>query len=201
MSSAPETERRRNTPQPMFDALTAGAPSSWRGNDASASLPVSQHFLSQCLVAGDTGQVGVVMCVLPADISLRAYAIAAVKSVASRLGLAVLKRREVPVQPGATGDDLADLPHIEQFFVRQLEHVDANGYEDALQRLRGAIECRMISMGLTEEDFRIVSCSSREVVYAMPGNSGDPMTFFPDLIDAQLDSGQVVDCRRVLTGA
>lgn len=193
MSTAPGTETagfQRRWQSTLAPASTA-EPAAWHRDETVVAVLVTR-------VIDLSGDVGVAMCFLPQDISLRAYAIAAIKSVAASHGLDIPGRRDVPIRPDAIRGELADFPHVAQFFIRRSGMVDADAFEMELRQLKGSIEWKLISMGLTDEDFRLISCSSRQVMYAMPGHSGDPMAFYPDLSDVQVDFREIADARRSL---
>lgn len=128
---------------------------------------------------------GVAMCLLPVDISLRAYAIEAIGRVVAGHGLVVVGWRDVPVCA-----PVADV-HIAQLVVASRDEMDEAAVERQLACVQESIERELASMGLCE-DARLVSCSCRVIRYPSLDGVTPPGVSYPDLTgETSRLSGQV----------
>jgi glutamate synthase (NADPH/NADH) large chain len=148
----------------------------WR-TPISALLPDAPEF--------QAGEVGIAMCFLPMDISLRAYAIEAITGVAAERGLQMPGRRDVPVRSEAPGDAAFTRPHVAQFFILRPGDLDLATFERELMLLRAAIEREMAVFGMTSEDVQVVSCSARTLTYTAIAGQDDLAALYPDLDNVQ----------------
>jgi|GEM_PF-4353053 len=196
MSSLPKTDRQDSWVTTMMDLHA----STWHRPAGGLVVAVSRDILDGVGIDAPVGDVGVAMCFMPQDISLRAYAHSAIRTAAEHVGFEVVARREVPTRP-VPRHGRSTLPHISQVFIQPVHVTDPEDFEQELQRLRGLIEGEMVLLGLTDDDFRLVSCSARAILYATPDEAGDATSFYPDLADAPSRREQMGDFRRGLTRA
>jgi glutamate synthase (NADPH/NADH) large chain len=154
----------------------------WDGDGI--ALPIWRTPISALLPDApdlQAGEVGVAMCFLPMDISLRAYAIDAITGVVAERGLQLLGRRDVPVRSEAPGDTAFTCPHVAQFFILRPGNLDLDTFERELMLLRAAIEGEMAVLGMTSEDVQVVSCSARTLTYTAIAGENDLAGLYPDL--------------------
>lgn len=186
MSSLPKTDRQDSWVTTMMDLHA----STWHRPEDGSVVAVSRDLLGSVGIDAPVGDVGVAMCFMPQDISLRAYAHSAIRTAAEHVGFEIVTRRDVPTRPGSHRHR-STLPHITQVFIQPGHVTDPEDFEQELQRLRGLIECEMVLLGLTDDDFRLVSCSARSILYALPDSAGDAMSFYPDLVEVPAQRDQV----------
>ena len=97
-------------------------------------------------------------------------------------GLVTLGWRDVPVDLEALGvRALSCRPHIQQIFVDRGELAGGKVYEDALYRARRRAEALVRQTG--DQEFSIVSLSSKTIVYKGLCMADQVNRFFPDLKD------------------
>lgn len=135
------------------------------------------------LVAGD---YGVAMMFLPHD---RPDALAAIVDGVEARGLHVLATRDVPVEPQLLGDAArATLPNIVQVLISRPASITTGDFERKLMLVRREIERNLRALGLTDDDYFAVSCSSRTLIYKGFCLPEDLARFYPDLVNPQVDS-------------
>lgn len=141
------------------------------------TIPLFREIFGQYLLTAGRGEIhyGVAMCFLPVDISLRAHAIEAICRVAEAQGLEVEARRDVPIQPRSS------MAHVSQFILIPRDGLGHTKLEHYLDHVRIEMECELWSMGLTQDEALVLSCSSHIVTYAVPGGTSDPVACYPDL--------------------
>jgi glutamate synthase (NADPH/NADH) large chain len=160
----------------------------WDGDGIALPIPIWRTPISALLPDApdlQAGELGVAMCFLPMDISLRAYAIDAITGVVAERGLQMPGRRDVPVRSEAPGDTAFTRPHVAQFFILRPGNLDLDTFERELMLLRAAIEREMAVLGMTSEDVQVVSCSARTLTYTAIAGQDDLAALYPDLDNVQ----------------
>ena len=128
------------------------------------------------------GDLGVMSCFLPLDISLRAYAIDAINDTAEATGLSVYLRRDVPVGTEVLGDGAFTRPHVSQFVILRPATSEPNTFERQLMQLKSDVEAGLAELGLTREEFRVLSCSARAIRYGYIAGKDNVITLYPELL-------------------
>jgi glutamate synthase domain-containing protein 1 len=139
---------------------------------------------------------GVGMLFLPADdTSGRSEAI--VEAALTQAGLRMLGWRDVPIDPDQLGEAArATLPRIRQVLSGPVVSGDI---ESALYLAQKEIERRAAAEGLIDRGFYVVSLSSRTLVYKGLFAAHQLPAFYPDLRDADYESGLAVFHQRYST--
>ena len=161
------------------------------GDGAGIMIQVPHVLFAQVLAEaghGDlaAGEYGVAMLFLPiGNDSLMSQ----VESAIEARGLSMLATRTVPTDPDVLGKSARDtLPHIIQELISRPKEISTGAFERKLMLVRRRIEENLREVGLTDDDFFAVSCSSRTLIYKGFCLPEDLARFYPDLADERVDS-------------
>ncbi|MBM2826144.1 MAG: Glutamate synthase (ferredoxin) [Dehalococcoidia bacterium] len=142
----------------------------------------------------ELGRYGVGMVFMPRDPALQPVCEDAIKQGVAEEGLEFIGWRDVPVAPDAIGPLAREaMPVIRQYFVQAPPGMDTNELERQLYLARKEAERLIIELaaeisapGL--DDFYIVSCSSRTVIYKGLIMAEQLSSFYGDLGDPTMAS-------------
>lgn len=133
------------------------------------------------------GDYGVAMTFLPRDAAQAGWAKTLAGEAFAGRGLSVIGWRDVPVDPSVLGHIAGQTqPGIAQLFVRKPEGIGPEAFEQALLLGRKAAERAVESSGIN--DFFIVSCSARTIIYKGFCLPEDLAAFYTDLRDPDYTS-------------
>jgi len=128
------------------------------------------------------GDYGVAMVFLPQDDAAEARARQVLEAAVAGQGLRVLGWREVPHDPSVLGRiAAATQPRIAQLLIGRPEGATTEAFERELMLARKAAERAAEAQGL--DDFYVVSCSSRTIIYKGFCLAADLSRFYADLRD------------------
>ena len=142
----------------------------------------------------EAGRYGVGVVFLPHDPHLRSRGEDAIREGAAEEGLDFLGWREVPVAPEAIGPLAREaMPVILQYFMAAPDGLDGDAFERKLYLSRKAAERVVIqhAAALPAEawdDFYIVSCSARTIIYKGLLKAEQFGDFYVDLHDPAVES-------------
>ncbi|MFM7044330.1 MAG: glutamate synthase large subunit, partial [Ilumatobacteraceae bacterium] len=160
------------------------------GDGAGILVQVPDRFLravaaDEGLALPAAGRYGVGLAFLPADEGDAAKARAAIESLASDEGLAVLGWRRVPVEAGVLGASArAVMPSFEHLFVADPDGADGIDLDRLLFTLRKRIERELAP----EQRTYFPSLSCRTLVYKGMLTTPQLGAFFADLADERMES-------------
>ena len=160
------------------------------GDGAGLLLPLPRRFLAADLdargVAVDPDRLGVAMCFLDPYEVEQAAGREHVEAGLATQGLELLAWREVPVDPGALGDEArACMPAIDQALYTWSADLDG----DAVER-RSYLARRHAENGCRESSTRAYfpSWSGRTVTYKAMSAADQLAAFYPDLVDSTFEA-------------
>ncbi|MFN8592404.1 MAG: glutamate synthase large subunit [Thermomicrobiales bacterium] len=142
--------------------------------------------------------LAVAMTFLPTDEAAAIAAQTACSDAAVAQGLTPIVWREVPLDPTALGDQaLCTMPRIAQLLLRRPAELDDDAFERALFLTRKAAERAATAAGWDE--FFVVSCSSRTLIYKAFCLPRDLPRFYLDLKNPEYESAIVLFHQRYST--
>ncbi len=154
------------------------------GDGAGILLQIPHEFiLLQGIPVPEKGKYGTGLVFLPKDEKRQSAILSIIIEEIEREGLTLMHLRNVPVNSQILGKDaLATEPDIKQLFVTGVTDVD--NFERTLYLIRKRIERR-----IKDNDFYIVSLSSKNIVYKGMLSSTQVREYFPDLTQPYFTSG------------
>ena len=144
---------------------------------------------------------GVGMIFLSQDKALANKCISIVEKKVKSMGLKLLGWRDVPTDDSTLGNlAKSSQPCIKQFFVgKKKQKLDDDSFERKLYILRREIENEVTKNIPQDDEFYIVSLSARTLIYKGLLMAPQVPVFFPDLINANMDSALAVVHQRYST--
>ncbi|MGH2614977.1 MAG: glutamate synthase large subunit [Thermomicrobiales bacterium] len=134
-----------------------------------------------------SGELGVAMVFLPIDEDHAAAARRALDEAARGRGLEPIAWRTVPIDPSALGEQaVRSMPRIEQLLIRRPQHLDEASFERELFLTRKAAD--RVAQHEGWDDFFVVSCSARTLIYKAFCLPRDLPLFYTDLRDPRYES-------------
>ncbi|HET8522569.1 MAG TPA: glutamate synthase large subunit, partial [Thermomicrobiales bacterium] len=155
------------------------------GDGAGLLTQVPHEFFAADLARlghGDAGpgEFAVAMTFLPQDVEQSERARKLFADAVAEAGLTVIGWREVPVNPSVLGPIAAQTqPTIAQLLIRKPATLDASAFERTLLLTRKAAERAMQAADI--DDFFVVSCSARTLIYKGFCLPEDLAAFYLDL--------------------
>jgi glutamate synthase (ferredoxin) len=144
------------------------------------------------------GEIGVAMTFLPIDPQQSEAAKLAVEEAMRGRGLSPIAWRAVPTDPSALGEQaIASMPGIEQLLVLRPAGMDEERFERELFLARKAAERAAAAAGW--EEFFVVSCSARTLIYKAFCLPRDLPKFYLDLQHPEYQSAIVLFHQRYST--
>ncbi len=156
------------------------------GDGAGIMLQIPHEFiLLQGIPVPEKGKYGTGLLFLPKDAEKQRNILSVMIEEIEREGLNLMHLRNVPTRPDCLGESaLAVEPDIKQVFITGVSDEKLPAFERTLYLIRKRIENR-----IKEEDFYIVSLSSKNIVYKGMLSSMQVRQYFPDLTNNYFTSG------------
>ncbi len=156
------------------------------GDGAGIMLQIPHEFiLLQGIPVPEKGKYGTGLVFLPKDQKRQAEILSIMIEEIEREGLNLMHLRNVPTNPDCLGEAaLSTEPDIKQVFITGVSDEKVPVFERTLYLIRKRIENR-----IKDEDFYIVSLSSKNIVYKGMLSSIQLRQYFPDLTHEYFTSG------------
>jgi len=156
------------------------------GDGAGILLQIPHEFiLLQGIPVPEKGRYGTGLVFLPKDATRQSEVLSIIIEEIEREGLNLMHLRTVPTNPEVLGVAAREVePAIKQLFIDGISEEKAPELERTLYKIRKKIENR-----IADEDFYIVSLSSKNIIYKGMLTSGQLRRYFPDLSNNYFTSG------------
>ena len=160
------------------------------GDGAGIMLQIPHEFiLLQGIPVPEKGKYGTGLLFLPKDGKDQAVILSVIIEEIEKEGLTLMHLRNVPTCPEILGEAaLANEPDIKQIFITGF--TESETADCRLYIIRKRIENRIRKSDIpTQEDFYIVSLSTKNIVYKGMLSSLQLRNYFPDLTNSYFTSG------------
>ena len=160
------------------------------GDGAGIMLQIPHEFiLLQGIPVPEKGKYGTGLIFLPKDAKSQAEILSIAIEEIEKEGLTLMHLRNVPTCPEILGESaLANEPEIKQIFVTGFS--DSESAERKLYLIRKKIENRVRNSSIpNNNDFYIVSLSTKNIIYKGMLSSMQLRNYFPDLTNNYFTSG------------
>ena len=160
------------------------------GDGAGIMLQIPHEFiLLQGIPVPEKGKYGTGLLFLPKDGKDQAAILSVIIEEIEKEGLTLMHLRNVPTCPEILGEAaLANEPDIKQIFITGF--TESETADRRLYIIRKRIENRIRKSDIpTQEDFYIVSLSTKNIVYKGMLSSLQLRNYFPDLTNSYFTSG------------
>lgn len=156
------------------------------GDGAGIMLQIPHEFiLLQGIPVPEKGKYGTGLIFLPKEADKQRDILSVLIEEIEREGLNLMHLRNVPTNPDCLGEAaLTTEPDIKQLFVTGVSDDKLPTFERTLYLIRKRIENR-----IKDEDFYIVSLSSKNIIYKGMLSSMQVRQYFPDLTNNYFTSG------------
>lgn len=156
------------------------------GDGAGILLQIPHEFiLLQGIPVPEKGHYGTGLIFLPKDATRQQQILSIMIEEIEREGLNLMHLRAVPTNPECLGESaLQTEPDIKQVFITGVTDEAFPHFERTLYLIRKRIEKRV-----TDEDFYVVSLSSKNIIYKGMLSSMQVRQYFPDLSNNYFTSG------------
>jgi len=156
------------------------------GDGAGILLQIPHEFiLLQGIPVPEKGRYGTGLVFLPKDAARQSEVLSIIIEEIEREGLNLMHLRTVPTNQEVLGVAAREVePAIKQLFIDGVSEEKAPELERTLYKIRKKIENR-----IQDEDFYIVSLSSKNIIYKGMLTSGQLRRYFPDLSNNYFTSG------------
>ena len=157
------------------------------GDGAGVLLQVPHRFMDAVtdFALPDPGSYGVGLAFLPIDEANKSDAIAAIESIVTQEGLAVLGWRDVPVDPSCLGESARRvMPAFAHLFVADPSGATGIDLDRKLFIVRKRIEHELTG----ERTVYFASLSARTLVYKGMLTTPELAMFFPELTDERMET-------------
>ncbi len=166
------------------------------GDGAGILIQIPHNFYKQEIPnLPKQGSYGIGMFFFPKHEATRVKCKEVIKNCVARMAFEIIAFREVPTNNDAIGHESRSVePFIEQLFIK---HTDANLSDDDLERklfvLSNYVKHQIKSLVDGENnEFYVVSCSARTVIYKGQLKTGQVRKYYYDLQNEQLTSALAI---------